>query len=98
MDRGARNGEKLALSREVGSGLTSLNCSASSVTHLTSGRLLERQRSSMAWHEGRHDIFPWFNYFLATMRTAYREFAGKTKPWKLFVNGSNQFEFFVVRQ
>jgi Fic family protein len=32
------------------------------------------QQSSTGWHDGRHDIFPWFNYFLATIRTAYREF------------------------
>ena len=32
------------------------------------------QKSSTGWHEGGHDIFPWFNYFLSTIRTAYREF------------------------
>ena len=32
------------------------------------------QKSSASWHEGDHDIFPWFNYFLSTMRTGYREF------------------------
>ena len=32
------------------------------------------QESSTHWHGGRHEILPWFNYFLATMRTANREF------------------------
>ena len=32
------------------------------------------RRSSENWHEGRHDILPWLNYFLAILRRAYREF------------------------
>jgi Fic family protein len=32
------------------------------------------QRSSARWRQGRHDIFPWFNYLLSTLRMAYREF------------------------
>lgn len=41
------------------------------------------QRSSKGWHEGRHDIFPWFNYLLSTLRMAYREFeerAARERP------------------
>jgi len=33
--------------------------------------------------EGRHDVLPWFNYFLSTLRLAYREFedrAGRQRP------------------
>jgi Fic family protein len=30
--------------------------------------------SSQNWHEGRHDILPWLNYFLSTLRRAYRLF------------------------
>ncbi len=40
------------------------------------------QRSSEAWHEGRHDLLPWLNYFLTIVRRAYREFeerAGQVK-------------------
>lgn len=33
--------------------------------------------SSIDWHEGSHDILPWFNYLLSTMRMAYREFEGR---------------------
>lgn len=32
------------------------------------------QQSSAGWHEGRHDLFPWLNYFLTILRRAYREF------------------------
>ena len=32
------------------------------------------QKSSAGWHDGSHDFIPWFNYFLGTVRTAYREF------------------------
>jgi Fic family protein len=32
------------------------------------------QKSSAGWHEGSHDIQPWFTYTVSTMRLAYREF------------------------
>ena len=32
------------------------------------------QKCSTGWHDASHEIMPWFNYFLATIRTAYREF------------------------
>ena len=41
------------------------------------------KNSSHGWHEKEHDIFPWFNYLLSTLRTAYREFedrAGRQRP------------------
>jgi hypothetical protein len=31
------------------------------------------RRSSIGWHEGRHDLLPWLNYFLSVLRRAYRE-------------------------
>jgi Fic family protein len=31
------------------------------------------QTSSVGWHTGSHDIFPWIQYFLSTIHTAYRE-------------------------
>jgi Fic family protein len=40
------------------------------------------RRSSDGWHEGRHDLLPWLNYFLAIVRRAYRLFeerAGEVK-------------------
>lgn len=30
--------------------------------------------SSEAWHEGRHDLVPWWSYFLGILRSAYREY------------------------
>ncbi|HET6201889.1 MAG TPA: Fic family protein [Planctomycetota bacterium] len=40
------------------------------------------RRSSEGWHEGKHDLLPWINYFLSILRRAYREFevrAGQVK-------------------
>jgi len=31
-------------------------------------------QSSQGWHEGKHDPWPYINYILATLQTAYREF------------------------
>jgi Fic family protein len=41
------------------------------------------QQSSQRWHEGKHDLLPWLNHFLAIARRAYGEFerrAGEVKP------------------
>src|SRR5438128_3633394 len=38
--------------------------------------------SSTGWQEGRHDLLPWLNYFLAVVRRAYVQFeerAGQVK-------------------
>jgi Fic family protein len=32
------------------------------------------EASSQAWHEGKHDVNPWLNYFWGTVLRAYREF------------------------
>ncbi len=40
-------------------------------------------KSSQKWHTAKHDVFPWFNYFLGTVLAAYKEFeerAGNPKP------------------
>ena len=40
------------------------------------------RRSSEGWHDGRHDLLPWLNYFLGVVRRACREFeerAGQVK-------------------
>lgn len=40
-------------------------------------------KSSQKWHQSKHDVFPWFNYFLGTLSRAYKEFeerAGNVKP------------------
>jgi hypothetical protein len=30
------------------------------------------QTSSVGWHDGNHDVMPWFHYFLSTIHAAYR--------------------------
>lgn len=40
------------------------------------------ERCSRNWHDARHDLLPWMNYFLAILHRAYREFeerAGQIK-------------------
>lgn len=40
-------------------------------------------KSSQKWHQAKHNVFPWFNYFLGTVIGAYKEFeerAGNLKP------------------
>ena len=40
-------------------------------------------KSSQKWHETKHDVMPWFNYFLGTVLSAYKEFeerAANIKP------------------
>jgi len=32
------------------------------------------ERSSYKWHEGKHDVMPWLNYFWGVLLRAYREF------------------------
>lgn len=32
------------------------------------------QKSSEGWHEGRHDLRPWWDYFLGALIAAYKEF------------------------
>lgn len=35
--------------------------------------------SSSGWHEGKHDVLPWFTYFLSVWRKAYREFEARAE-------------------
>lgn len=40
-------------------------------------------KSSQKWHSAKHDVFPWFNYFLGTILAAYKELeerASNIKP------------------
>lgn len=34
-------------------------------------------RSSQGWHEGRHDLRPWLEYFIGTLIAAYKEFEAR---------------------
>jgi Fic family protein len=40
------------------------------------------QESSQGWHDNRHDLLPWLNYFLAIIRRAYREFQQRAAQMK----------------
>ncbi len=39
-------------------------------------------KSSQGWHEARHDVIPWFNYFLGTVLVAYKEFEERAENIK----------------
>ncbi|MEI6235460.1 MAG: Fic family protein [Planctomycetota bacterium] len=34
-------------------------------------------KSSQGWHEGQHDLRPWWNYFLGMLTAAYKEFEAR---------------------
>ncbi len=34
-------------------------------------------RSSQGWHEGKHDVLPWIEYWLSTVLAAYRDFESR---------------------
>ena len=34
-------------------------------------------KSSQGWHEGRHDLRPWVDYFLGTLIAAYNDFEAR---------------------
>jgi len=38
--------------------------------------------SSNKWHEGKHDIFPWMNYFHGTLIAGYKEFETRVGVFK----------------
>lgn len=38
--------------------------------------------SSKGWHEGKHDIFPWMDYFYGTLIAAYKEFESRVGGFK----------------
>jgi Fic family protein len=57
------------------------------------------ETSSKGWHESKHDIAPWMNYFWIVLLKAYREFeerVGKIKPGK--GSKSDQVRKAVLRQ
>src|SRR3989338_2223493 len=39
-------------------------------------------KSSQKWHESRHDVIPWFSYFLGTVLAAYKEFEERAENIK----------------
>ncbi|MBI2787820.1 MAG: Fic family protein [Elusimicrobia bacterium] len=45
------------------------------------------KESSEGWHSGKHDILPWFNYFLSIVRRAYKEFEARAGQIKVSRGG-----------
>ncbi len=41
------------------------------------------ERSSLQWHEGKHDPWPYINYLLFIIKTAYREFEDRAESLKV---------------
>jgi Fic family protein len=41
------------------------------------------EASSKDWHKGKHDVFPWVNYFWGVMLRAYREFEDRVGTIKV---------------
>lgn len=39
-------------------------------------------KSSQKWREAKHDVIPWFNYFLGTVLAAYKEFEDRAQDIK----------------
>ena len=39
-------------------------------------------KSSQKWHEAKHDVIPWINYFLGTVLVAYKEFEERAQNIK----------------
>ncbi len=39
-------------------------------------------KSSKEWHEAKHDVIPWFNYFLGTVLVVYKEFEERAQNIK----------------
>jgi Fic family protein len=39
-------------------------------------------KSSQKWHAAKHDVMPWFNYFLGTVLAAYKEFEERASNFK----------------
>ncbi|MGB0453770.1 MAG: Fic family protein [Bacteriovoracaceae bacterium] len=57
------------------------------------------EESSQGWHEGKHDIMPWVNYFWVALMKAYQEFeerVGTITPGK--GSKSNQVRQYVKKQ
>ncbi len=69
------------------------------------------QKSTLGWDQGKHDIWPWLNYFLGILNAAYKEFearageltsgrGSKAMRIKLFVRSraSDVFTFDEIHQ
>jgi Fic family protein len=51
-------------------------------------------RSSVGWHDKKHDIIPWLNFFFSITRQAYKEFADRMKNASKDLRGKGE----LIRQ
>jgi hypothetical protein len=42
------------------------------------------------WHEGTHDVLPWWNFFLSTLKLAYKEFETRVTTVRPHQGGKSQ--------
>jgi Fic family protein len=58
------------------------------IRYISQERLIEESKEeyyrilklcSQGWHEGKNEIIPWWNYFLGTLRRAYKEFESQVE-------------------
>jgi Fic family protein len=55
-------------------------------------------RSSLGWHGGKHDLIPWLNYFLSTVRLAYGELERRLENVEAAGGKSELVRQTIVRQ
>ncbi len=57
------------------------------------------RKSSIGWHEGKHDLLPWLHYFLAIVRRAYVELESQVRDAAAFPRGAKtaQIEAAIAR-
>jgi Fic family protein len=55
-------------------------------------------RSSQKWHEGRHELTPWMNFFLAIVRRGYAEFEKRAGQVKAPRGAKAEFVLAAIRQ
>ncbi len=53
-------------------------------------------RSSQGWHEGAHDIVPWWSYFLSVIRQAYRDLEERIERAPMISGGKSALVLMAV--
>ena len=56
------------------------------------------EKASQGWHEGKHDIIPWWDYFLSTLRQAYRELGERVEKGTFLGSKSQLIEQAILGQ
>lgn len=56
------------------------------------------ERCSREWHEGKHELVPWWNYFLGTVRRGYAELAERVESAESPAGKSAMIRQAILRQ